>query len=98
MLGFFIVYGLVRAGLEQFRGDLGRGELLNMSTSTAIGLSTAAIAFIALLPPLSKYRPQAPVLTRDTKSDEGSSEKADEQSGKKADKKAGKKADGKQSA
>jgi len=57
LLGFFILYGLVRAGVEQFRGDVGRGELLGMSTSTTIGLASAALAIAALLPPLARYRP-----------------------------------------
>jgi len=60
LLAFFLAYGLVRAGLEQIRGDLGRGELLGLSTSTTIGLATATLAAAALfVPTLASLRPEA---------------------------------------
>lgn len=63
LLGFFVLYGLVRAALEQARGDSGRGVILGLSTSTTIGLATALVAAIAALPPLSRLRGDAgPVL------------------------------------
>lgn len=64
LLGFFGLYGLVRAGIEQLRGDSGRGELLGLSTSTTIGLLTAlGAALLAFLPQLRRLRPEAgPVL------------------------------------
>lgn len=64
LLLFFVLYGLVRALLEQWRADSGRGELLGLSTSTTIGLGTALAGLVLLLvPPLAALRPEAgPVL------------------------------------
>lgn len=63
LLGFFALYGLVRAGMEQLRGDSGRGELAGLSTSTTIGLITAGVAAAMYLPPLARLRPEAgPIL------------------------------------
>ncbi|MBL4845824.1 MAG: prolipoprotein diacylglyceryl transferase [Planctomycetes bacterium] len=57
---FFGSYGLARAGLELLRGDRGRGELGGMSTSTTIGLASAAIALgLVLIPVLRKFRAEA---------------------------------------
>jgi phosphatidylglycerol---prolipoprotein diacylglyceryl transferase len=57
---FFGAYGLARAGLELLRGDRGRGELGGMSTSTTIGLASAAIALaLILIPKLREYRAEA---------------------------------------
>ncbi|MCO5169357.1 MAG: prolipoprotein diacylglyceryl transferase [Planctomycetes bacterium] len=56
-LWFFASYGLVRALLEVWRADEGRGELAGMSTSMAIGLFTAGPALLLLLaPPLARLR------------------------------------------
>lgn len=51
LLSFLFGYGLVRAGLEQLRSDLGRGEMLGLTTSTAIGLGSAAVAAAFLFVP-----------------------------------------------
>ncbi len=60
LLLFFLLYGLARAGLEQLRMDAGRGEILGLTTSTTIGLVTAAIAAVFLLvPQLAKLRGDA---------------------------------------
>jgi len=60
LLLFFLMYGLVRAGLEQLRMDAGRGELLGLSTSTTIGLVTAAVATLFLVvPQLARLRGDA---------------------------------------
>lgn len=63
-LFFFGAYGLARAGLEQLRGDAGRGELLALSTSATIGLLSAGVAVAALaIPKLRALRaPAGPVL------------------------------------
>jgi len=60
LLWFGLGYGLARAALEQFRDDVGRGELLGLSTSTTIGLGTAllSIAFLTV-PQLRALRPEA---------------------------------------
>lgn len=59
-LGFFATYGLVRALLEVWRADEGRGELAGMSTSMAIGLFTSVPALLLIfLPPLARWRPPA---------------------------------------
>ncbi len=59
-LGFFATYGLVRALLEVWRADEGRGELAGMSTSMAIGLFTAVPALLLIFaPPLARWRPEA---------------------------------------
>jgi phosphatidylglycerol:prolipoprotein diacylglycerol transferase len=56
---YWLVYGLLRALLEQLRGDPDRGTLLGLSTSTAIGLGTAAAAILLLTaPPLVRLRPE----------------------------------------
>ncbi len=61
ILAFFLTYGLARAGLEQLRSDVGRGELLGLSTSTTIGLISAAVTGALLwLPPLARWRGEAP--------------------------------------
>lgn len=61
---FFVLYGLVRALLEQWRADSGRGELLGLSTSTVIGLVTAGGGLaLMFVPPLANLRPlEGPVL------------------------------------
>jgi phosphatidylglycerol:prolipoprotein diacylglycerol transferase len=64
LLLFLLTYGLGRAGLEVFRADAGRGQLMGLSTSTTIGLTTAvgAAAFL-LVPALARLRGDAgPVL------------------------------------
>lgn len=60
----FVVYGVVRAVLEHWRADAGRGELLGLSTSTMIGIVTAGSGLaLLLLPPLANLRPlEGPVL------------------------------------
>lgn len=59
-LGFFGLYGVARALLEVWRADSGRGELLGMSTSMAIGLFTAGpAALLVFVPPLARLRPEA---------------------------------------
>lgn len=68
LLWFFFGYGLARAALEHFvRADSGRGELLGLSTSTTIGLITAALsALLLFVPPLAALRPEAaPLLPAD---------------------------------
>jgi phosphatidylglycerol:prolipoprotein diacylglycerol transferase len=58
---YVLVYGLLRALLEQLRGDSDRGTLLGVSTSTAIGLGTGAAAVLALtVPALVRLRPERP--------------------------------------
>lgn len=60
LLGFFASYGLVRALLEVWRADEGRGELAGMSTSMAIGLFTAGPALLLIFaPPLARLRGDA---------------------------------------
>ncbi|MBI3722652.1 prolipoprotein diacylglyceryl transferase [bacterium] len=60
ILSFFLGYGILRALVEQVRGDHGRGLLLGVSQSTAIGLLTAAVALVFLfVPPLAALRPLA---------------------------------------
>ena len=55
---FFGAYGLARAGLEELRGDAGRGLIGTLSTSAAIGLATAIVALAALaIPKLRELRP-----------------------------------------
>lgn len=57
---FGCLYGLARAGLEQLRSDVGRGELLGLSTSTTIGLFTAAACLLLLcVPALARWRAEA---------------------------------------
>lgn len=57
---FFFSYGLARSALELVRADEGRGELGGLSTSTTIGLVTAAVAAVLLwVPPLRRLRPEA---------------------------------------
>jgi phosphatidylglycerol---prolipoprotein diacylglyceryl transferase len=58
LLGFFGLYGVARALLEIWRDDSGRGELLGMSTSMAIGVVTALAAVVLALPPLARLRPE----------------------------------------
>jgi phosphatidylglycerol---prolipoprotein diacylglyceryl transferase len=59
-LTFFLLYGLARSGLEQIRGDVGRGELAGLSTSTTIGLVTAgACLLLLLIPQLRALRPES---------------------------------------
>ena len=61
VLSFFLVYGIVRAILEQLRSDLGRGELMGLSTSTTIGLTTSLIgAVLIFVPVLARMRGDAP--------------------------------------
>ena len=64
LLLFLLTYGIGRAGLEALRADEGRGSLLGLSTSTTIGLTTAALAAVFLfVPQLAKLRGDAgPVL------------------------------------
>lgn len=64
LLTFFASYGLARAAIEQLRDDAGRGVLLDMSTSTTIGLATAlAAAALTWTPALARLRDEAgPVL------------------------------------
>lgn len=60
LLLFLLTYGLGRAGLEVFRADAGRGSLMGLSTSTTIGLTTAALAAVFLfVPPLANLRGDA---------------------------------------
>ncbi|MGE0708154.1 MAG: prolipoprotein diacylglyceryl transferase [Planctomycetota bacterium] len=57
---FFGAYGLARAGLEALRDDAGRGTLMGLSTSTTIGLVSAAVALaLVLVPFLRDRRPEA---------------------------------------
>lgn len=59
-LGFFATYGVIRALLEVWRADEGRGELAGMSTSMAIGLFTAGPALaLVFVPALARLRPAA---------------------------------------
>lgn len=59
-LGFFALYGVVRALLEVWRADEGRGELAGMSTSMAIGLFTSLPAVLLIfVPQLARWRPEA---------------------------------------
>jgi phosphatidylglycerol:prolipoprotein diacylglycerol transferase len=59
-LTFGVLYGLGRAGLEQIRSDHGRGTLLGLSTSTTIGLITAAVCLLLLfVPQLARLREDA---------------------------------------
>lgn len=59
-LGFFATYGVVRALLEVWRADEGRGELAGMSTSMAIGLFTSVPALLLIFAPrLARWRPEA---------------------------------------
>lgn len=60
-LAFFLLYGMLRALVEQIRDDPGRGMLLGVSTSTGLGLMTASAAVLLLfVPPLARLRPMAP--------------------------------------
>lgn len=60
LLLFFGSYGLVRAGLEALREDVGRGTLFGLSTSTTIGFLTCAIALaLAFVPPLRNLREES---------------------------------------
>jgi phosphatidylglycerol:prolipoprotein diacylglycerol transferase len=63
-LTFGLLYGIGRAGLEALREDSGRGTLFGMTTSTTIGLVTAALTIGALaIPQLARLREDAgPVL------------------------------------
>lgn len=63
-LGFYGLYGVARALLEVWRADAGRGEVLGMSTSMAIGIFTAGPALLlTFVPPLARLRPECgPVL------------------------------------
>jgi phosphatidylglycerol:prolipoprotein diacylglycerol transferase len=57
-LFYLAAYGPLRVVVEMFRADPGRGEILGLTTSTFIGLTTTAIALALLLvPPLVKLRP-----------------------------------------
>jgi phosphatidylglycerol:prolipoprotein diacylglycerol transferase len=59
LLAFFAVYGTLRAMIEQIRDDPGRGEILGVSTSTAIGAVTATIACaLIFVPQLARFRPE----------------------------------------
>lgn len=73
LLWFFFGYGLARAALEQFvRADSGRGELLGLSTSATIGLTTAAAsALLLFVPPLAGLRAEAAPLLPGAHDDEG---------------------------
>jgi phosphatidylglycerol:prolipoprotein diacylglycerol transferase len=57
---YWIAYGIARVLLEQLlRGDPGRGTLLGVSTSTAIGLGTSLLALVFLfVPQLARLRPE----------------------------------------
>lgn len=57
LLVYYLLYGPLRIWVETLRDDPGRGTILGVSTSTAIGVATSAVAGILLLPPLAKLRP-----------------------------------------
>lgn len=58
-LVWWVVYGVLRAAIEQLRGDQDRGTLLGVSTSTAIGLLTSVAGLVFLVvPPLVRIRPE----------------------------------------
>jgi phosphatidylglycerol:prolipoprotein diacylglycerol transferase len=60
LLVFALAYGLARAGLEALREDMGRGQLMGMTTSTTIGFGTAAVSLALLfVPKLRNLRPDA---------------------------------------
>ncbi|MBI3724323.1 prolipoprotein diacylglyceryl transferase [bacterium] len=69
VLVYFLVYGVVRPLIELLRGDLSRGTMLGVSTSTAIGIVTFGLAALLLsLPWLRPLREEKPPADADSAS------------------------------